>query len=58
MTDTRDGPIQLQDNSDQEPKMSDQTEQAPDQAQAQGEEQQPQKNADGSECLPRAMSTR
>lgn len=51
MTDTQDGPIQLQDNSDQEPKMSDLTEQTPDQAQAQGEEQQPQKNADGSECL-------
>lgn len=49
MTDKQDGTIQLQDNSDQEPSMSDKAEQATDEAQAQVEEQ-PQKNADGSEC--------
>lgn len=53
MTDKQDGTIQLQDNSDQEPTMSDKAEQATEEAQTQVEEQ-PQKNADGSECRTRA----
>lgn len=57
MTDEQNNRIQLQDNSDQEPSMSDSTEQT----QAQGREQeaqaQAQQKGDGSECCPRSRDT-